>query len=187
MQQRRFKTVLGMYPTRSGVEIAVEAFCDAGFRIADISLVLPETMTYDDLCAESATASAEILPCDVEVSPPAEALGSPDTPETPDRASGGSFVAAGPVVQSLGDPAQAAPSELAAALVDLGIPEYETEGYAYNILRGKALLSVECDSPEKTLAARRLHGDLGGMDVFIAHSAEQRLGNRHSMACSAGK
>jgi hypothetical protein len=139
MKEQRRKAVLGMYPTRACVEIAVEAFCDAGFRAADISIVLPEKMTCDDFSAERATASTEVLPCD------------------------------------------------AAALIHLGIPEYETEDYAGKVLDGNALLSVHCDSPEKTLAARRLHGDLGGMDVFIAHGAERALDKTRSIAYSAGK
>lgn len=139
MKEQRLKAVLGMYPTRACVEIAVEAFRDAGFRTADISIVLPEKMTSDDFCTERAPASAEALPCDL------------------------------------------------ATLIRLGIPEYETEDYAGKVLEGNALLSVHCDSAEKTLAARRLHGDLGGMDVFIGHCADRVLNQTRSMAHSAGK
>lgn len=187
MQQRRFKTVLGMYPTRSGVEIAVEAFHDAGFRTADISLVLPKTMTYDDLCAEQAAASGEALQCGVEVLAPDGPLPAADALDNAPRSAGRSCTAAGPVARNLEGSSQAASPELAATLIDLGIPAYETEGYAGKVRGGKALLSIYCDSPEQTLAARRLHGDLGGMDVFVAHSADQGIGKGRSMACSAGR
>jgi hypothetical protein len=184
MKEQKRKAVLGMYPTRACVEIAVEAFCDAGFRTADISIVLPEKMTYDDFSAERVTALAEALPCDVEVAAPQEQSNAPAMTGLSIGARG-SFVAAGPVGQNVDDPT--GPAELAAALIDLGIPEYETEDYAGKVLEGNALLSVHCDSPEKALAARRLHGDLGGMDVFIAHCADRALNEARSMAHSAGK
>jgi hypothetical protein len=178
MQELRSNTVLGMYPTRACVEIAVEAFRDAGFKNAEISIVLPEKMTYHDFSAGKAISAAETLPCDVDMS----AVAGPNAwaPE-------GRFLATGLVAQRLGDPTQGGPSELAAALIHMGIPEYETEDYADKVLKGKALLSIHCDSPERALAARRLHGDIGGMDVFVARSAERTLGNNRWMACSAGK
>jgi hypothetical protein len=126
MQERRRKAVLGMYPTRSGVEIAVEAFRDAGFENGDISLVLPEEMMRDDFSS-----------------------------------------------QELDDLADAALLELAATLIGLGVPQHETRHYAGKVLRGTALLSIQCDSAERAFDAQKLHGDLGGMDVFVAQGAER--------------
>jgi hypothetical protein len=184
------KAVLGMYPTRAGVEFAVEAFREAGFRNANISLVLPEKMPADDHSAERPRTTAEIMTCDnVEVAVldgPLASLREVSPATVPGE---GTFLIAGPIAQSLGGVTEECPpAELATALMHLGIPECETGGYTDRVLRGKALLSVQCDSAEEAAAARRLHGDLGGMDVFAALHSEHALTKlRRAMACSAAK
>ena len=52
-------TVIGIYPTRIGVENAVEAFRVAGFQSGEISLLLPEKMSTEELFAEQATNTFE--------------------------------------------------------------------------------------------------------------------------------
>jgi hypothetical protein len=161
-------TVLGIYPTRDGVENAVEAFRDAGFRSVDISLVLSEKMSTEDLFPRRASKSVEKVNLD-----------RPDLPSIngplgwlqevgPAAIRGeGSYLVAGPIAQTLESVApDHATEQLAAALGNLGIPQNETYDYADKVMHGGALLSVDCASTEDAVTARHLHADLGGTDVF---------------------
>jgi hypothetical protein len=183
----RTKVVLGMYTTRDGVQFAVEAFRDAGFKNSDISVVLPENMPVEELGLP--TRKESVRSCDdVEI-----AAGS--AANTIDAARGAAvldgpeetFLIVGPAARALdGAARECAPEELEAALVTMGIPERDTGGYANKVLRGRALLSVHCDNAEMAAAARGLHGDLGGMDVFTARQAEPMIGKLYrTMAFSS--
>ena len=177
MQEQTLKAVIGMYPTRIGVEIAVEAFRDAGFKAANISVVLPQRMTCDPVAEELAATLNAVFTDDVEVV----------AQETP-VSGGSSILVAGPIAENLDTAEECAPADLVAALISLGVPEYETEEYTDRVLHGRALLTVHCDSREAAVAARRLHGDLGGMDVLITREAEPACDEPlRSMASSAGK
>lgn len=147
-------------------------------------------MPADDHFSERPRTTAEIVTCDeVEVAVldgPLASLREVSPAIIPGE---GTFLVAGPIAQALGGVTEERqPAELAAALIGLGIPECETAGYADKVLRGKALLSVQCGSAEEAVAARRLHGDLGGMDVFTTRHVEHALTKlRRSMAAAAGQ
>jgi hypothetical protein len=175
---QKTKSVLGIYPTRAGVEIAVEAFRDAGFRNADISLVLPEKMSTEDAVTQRATKTTEAAGSDdAEVAALSGPLGWLDEIGPATISGGSTFLVAGPIAQTLDDvAAECAPMELAAALIGIGVPECETEEYADKVLEGRALLSIRCDHAEEVVAARKLHGDVGGTDVFATGNTERDLG-----------
>ena len=179
MQEQTLKAVIGMYPTRTGVEIAVEAFRDAGFKAANISVILPQRMTCNPAPGERRSTVAGIQTDDVEV-----VAADPQTPVSGEA----SILVAGPIGEGLDATEECAPADLVAALISLGVPENETEEYTDRVLQGKALLTVHCDTPEAAVAARRLHGDLGGMDVLVTREAEP-VSDRpaRSMVSSVGK
>lgn len=162
------KTVLGIYPTRDGIENAVEAFRDAGFRSADISLVLSERMATEDLFPRRATKSVEKAdPEHFEVPSISGPLGRLQEIGPAAMRGDGSYLVAGPIGQMLESVApDRATEQLAAALGNLGVPGKETREYADKVMQGGALLSVDCASTEDAVAARQLHADLGGTDVL---------------------
>src|SRR5579871_254035 len=187
--QERIKAVLGMYTTRDGVQLAVEAFRDAGFENCDISVVLPENMPVEELgraSRKSGSASCD----DVEIAggSAAKKVDSPRAAAVLERQED-TLLIVGPLAQRLdGNARECAPEDLEATLLLLGIPERDTGGYADKVLRGRALLSIHCADADKAMAARRLHGDLGGMDVFTARHADPMIKKLYrSMAFSSGR
>jgi len=157
------KAVLGVYPIR-----AVEAFRDAGFRSVDISLVLSEQMSTEDLFPRRATKSVEKAdPERFDVPSISGPLGWLQEVGPAAIRGEGSYLVAGPIAQTLESVApDHATEELAAALGNLGVPKNETREYAEKVMHGGALLSVDCASTEDVVTARQLHADLGGTDVF---------------------
>jgi len=51
--------VFGIYPNRPGVEYALGSLKDAGFRNADVSVLLPENLGSKDLLTEKNTKAPE--------------------------------------------------------------------------------------------------------------------------------
>lgn len=161
-------TVFGIYPTRLAAETAVEAFRDAGFRNADISLVVPEKTSTENLFAQGATSTAngatEVIGKVGFDKGPLGWLREAHPAKISEQAM---FIVAGPIGRSLEDIDSDDPTEgLAAALNSLGVPRAGTEEYARNVVNGRALLSVHCGSAEEAAIARRLYGDLGGTDIY---------------------
>jgi hypothetical protein len=161
-------TVFGIYPTRAAVETAVEAFRDAGFRNANISLVVPEKTSTENLFSLGATSSAKDS---TEVTREDEFNKEPlvwlDEARPAKIAGQAKFIVAGPIARSLDEvDSEDATEGLAAALRNLGVPRAGTDEYARNVVQGRALLSVHCDGPEEAAIARRLYGDLGGTDIY---------------------
>jgi len=161
-------TVLGVYPTRIGLENAFEAIRGAGFQIADISLLLPEKMSTEDLFPEEAANGSEDAATSAaeadEIEGPLGWLDSFTLVEIPAE---GKFLAAGPFLEIL----QKADLEesggaLAAALIAAGIPESEAGECVEKIARGGALFFVHCGNAERAEKARQLHGDSGGTTIF---------------------
>ena len=166
--------VIGIYPTCIAAENAVEAFRDAGFKSADISLLLPEKMSAEDLSIREATAIFEYATTG------ANSIATTDGPLQwledirPAAIPGESkFIAAGPIAEALETSASNRSSgALAAALTSSGISENETGEYEAKIMQGGALLCVHCGDAEMAERARHLHCDVGGANVFSTARAE---------------
>jgi hypothetical protein len=160
--------VIGIYPTRIGVENAVEAFRVAGFQSGEISLLLPEKMSTEELFAEQATNTFE----DATPGAPAVAaidgtLGWLNEIGPAEISEECKFIVAGPIAEAFEQVASDRPSgTLAAALTSIGIPEVETVEYEGKIKQGGALLSVHCENEEGAEFARQLHSDVGGTNIF---------------------
>lgn len=183
-------TVFGIYATCIGVEDAVEAFRDAGFHSADVSLLLPEKMIAEDLFIREATDTFEMATTG------ANSVATIDGPLgwlkeiRPAAIPGESkFIAAGPVAEALETSASNRSSgALAAVLTGFGIPENETGEYEAKIMQGVALLSVHCERAEMAERARHLHCDMGGTNVFSTTRAETDSNTpKRSMSQWAGR
>ncbi len=166
------KSVFGIYSTRGAAESAVNAFKDAGFSNADISVLLPDDPGSRELVAENGTRAPE-----------GAAVGA-----SSGAAVGGALgwlvgvgafaipgigpvIAAGPLVAALaGIGIGGALGGFAGSLVGLGMSEYEAEHYAGRLLKGGIVVAVHCESNEQISRAK------GNMEVTgaedIASSGE---------------
>ena len=84
-------------------------------------------------------------------------------------AGSGRFIAAGPIMAALKDAGRDGPTQdLIGALIGMGIPEDDAAGYEVQIKEGGVLLSVNCETAEEVMHAKRLleqthaHGPSGG-------------------------
>lgn len=153
------KTVaFGLYTAYGGVENAVEAFRSAGFRSADISILMPENVGSKDLFTTKASKAPEGAAAGaasgVAVGGTLAWLAAIGVFTIPGA---GPFLAAGPIMAALaGAGTVGAVGGVAGALIGLGIPEYEANRYAKRIRSGGTLVSVHCDDSEWAKRAKEL-------------------------------
>src|SRR5438552_2480458 len=159
--------VFGIYTTRLGVEDAVEQMKNAGFRYADISVLLPENLGTKEMVTEkqskapeggaTGAASGAII---------GGALGWLAGIGTLAVPGLGPLLAAGPVVAALaGAGAVGAVGGVAGALIGLGIPEYEAKRYEGRVRKGGILLSVHSDNSDWAARAKRILEQTGAEDI----------------------
>lgn len=170
------RAVLGIYPTYSSVELAVDRLRAANFRNTDISVLFPEIAGVTSFPGGSV----------------AKALGTERGTKAPEGASTGAgsgaviggtlgwlagigalaipgigpFIAAGPLVAALaGAGVGGAVGGIGGALVGMGIPEYEAKGYESRVGTGGILLSVHCDDEEWSKRAQEVLERTGAEDI----------------------
>jgi hypothetical protein len=159
--------VFGLYRNRTGVEHAVTALQDAGFRNTDISVLFPENEGTKDFAHEKNTKAPEgtatgagtgaVLGGTLGWLAGIGALAIPGV---------GPLIAAGPIVAALaGAGAGGALGGLTGALVGMGIPEYEAKRYEGRVKEGGILLSVHSDNSEWTGKAKDILEQTGADDV----------------------
>ena len=171
-------SVFGIYPDRTSVEEAIDAFKAAGFRNTDISVLLPENVGSKDFAHEKHTKAPE----------------GAATGATSGAVIGGTLgwlagigaltipglqplLAAGPVVALLaGVGALGAAGGIAGALIGLGMPEYEAKRYEGRVKKGGILLSVHCDDAEWTKQAKELMNRTGAEDISTSSEAAADYG-----------
>jgi len=139
--------ILGIYPQRPGVESALDALREAGFRNTDVSILLPEHVVPKDHLPEATKApeglaagatSGAVIGGTFGWLTGVGALAIPGL---------GPFIAAGPILATLaGIGVGGAVGGFSGGLIGLGIPEHEAKHYAGRIEQGEILLSVHCDS-----------------------------------------
>jgi hypothetical protein len=84
----------------------------------------------------------------------------------------GPFIAAGPILATLGGAAAgAAAGGLTGALIGLGIPEYEAKRYEGKLRDGNILISLHTEDREELKRARQLFRDAGAEDISSAGEA----------------
>jgi len=159
--------VFGIYPNRTSVESAVEAFKAAGFRNSDISVLFPENAGTKDFAHEKNTKAPEgattgagtgaVLGGTLGWLAGIGALAIPGL---------GPFIAAGPIMAALaGAGVGGAVGGLTGALVGMGIPEYEAKRYEGRVKDGGILLSVHSDNSEWTKRGKEILERTGAQDI----------------------
>ena len=159
--------VFGIYATRSSAETATELLSRSGFPVADISILLPESLGTHDIGTEKATKAPEgtaagagtgaVLGGTLGLLAGIGALAIPGV---------GPLIAAGPIMAALaGMGVGGAVGGVTGALIGLGIPEYEAKRYEGRIAKGGILLSVHCDTSEEIDRAKEILKRSGGEDI----------------------
>src|ERR1022692_1243903 len=150
--------VFGIYSTRSAVENAVSSLINAGFTDADISILLPESLSgAKDMGTEKATkapegtatgvASGGVIGGTLGLLAGIGALAIPGI---------GPLIAAGPIMGALaGLGVGGTVGGVVGALVGMGIPEYEAKRFEGAVKNGGTLLSVHCDTSEQISTAKK--------------------------------
>jgi len=161
--------VYGIYPNRPAVERAVDALKEAGFRNADISVLLPESGGTKEFAVEKETKAPE-----------GAATGA-GTGAVVGGALGwlvgigllaipgiGPFIAAGPIMAALaGAGAGGLAGGIAGALIGMGIPEYEANRYEGRIKKGGILLSVHADDTDWKNKGKDILERTGAEDIGV--------------------
>ena len=159
--------VFGIYPNRPSVEYALGTLKDAGFRNADVSVLLPENLGSKDLLTEKNTKAPEgattgagsgaVIGGALGWLVGIGALAIPGL---------GPFIAAGPILATLaGIGAGGAVGGFVGALVGMGIPEYEAKRYQGRMEKGGILVSIHCDNSDWVKKAKEILKNTGAEDI----------------------
>src|SRR5664279_1658649 len=159
--------VYGIYLNRPMVERAVDALKEAGFRNADISVLLPESGGTKEFAVEKETKAPEGATTGAGTGAVVggalgwlAGIGALAIPGV------GPFIAAGPIMAALaGAGVGGAVGGVAGALVGMGIPEYEAKRYEGRVKKGGILLSVHSDSSDWTKKAKEILERTGAEDI----------------------
>lgn len=166
-------SIFGIYPTRAGVETAIDNLRAAGFRGTDMSVLFQENLGSKDLAVEKSTKAPEgaasgagsgaIIGGTLGWLVGIGALVIPGI---------GPLVAAGPIVVALaGLGAGGALGGLAGGLLGLGISEYEAKRYDGRIRKGGLLLSVHTDNSNWSKKAKEVLARTGAEDISVSVEA----------------
>ena len=159
--------VFGIYSSRRIAEDTIDALRDGGFRVEDISVLLPENLGTKDLGTQKATKAPEgaatgagsgaAIGGTLGLLAGIGALAIPGV---------GPLIAAGPIVAALaGAGVGGAVGGFTGALIGLGIPEYEAKRYEGRVTKGGILLSVHCDNSDWAKKAKEILKRTGAEDV----------------------
>jgi hypothetical protein len=161
------RSVFGIYNNRLNAESAVDELRLAGFRAADISVLLPENRGNKEMAVESNSkapegataggASGAVVGGALGWLAGIGALAIPGV---------GPLIAAGPIVGALaGLGAGGATGALVGSLIGYGIPEYEAKRYEGRVKNGGILFSVHVDDSEWRDKAEEILERTGADDV----------------------
>jgi hypothetical protein len=170
--------VYGIYKTRSEVENGVDALKAAGYRNADISVLLPDNMSNKEFAHRKDTKAPEGTAAGATTGAAIGGalgwlvgIGALAIPGM------GPFIAAGPIMGALsGIGAGGLVGGLIGALVGMGIPEYEAKRYEGMVREGGILLSVHCDDSDWVKRAKDILERTGAHDVSSAGEASADYG-----------
>jgi hypothetical protein len=165
--------VYGLYKDRSGVEEALEALKNAGFRSTDVSVLFPENQGSKDFALEKNTKAPEAAVVGASSGAVAggvlgwlAGIGMLAIPGL------GPFIAAGPIMALMaGVGVGGTVGTLVGGLVGMGMPEYEAKRYEGRIRAGGILLSAHCDSSEWVTRAKNILKQTGAEDIASAAEA----------------
>ena len=166
--------VYGLYRDRRGIDEAVEALKQSGFRNTDISVLFPDNQGSKDFAHEKNTKAPE----GAAVGGGSGALiggalgwlagiGLLAIPGV------GPFIAAGPIMGLLaGVGVGGSVGSIVGALIGMGMPEYEAKRYEGRIREGGILFSVHCDSAKWITRAQELLHQTGAEHIASAGEAK---------------
>jgi hypothetical protein len=178
--------VFGIYHSRAAAERGADALMAAGFRSADISVLMADTQSTREFAHEKNTKAPE----------------GATTGAVAGGAIGGTFgllagigaiaipglgplIAGGPIVAILaGAGAGGAIGTLVGALAGMGIPEYEAKRYEGRVKNGGILISVHCDNSDWVDKAKHLIKGTSAEDVA---SAGEKSISTHGVEKTTGK
>ncbi len=165
--------VFGIFRDTVSVGGALQALRTAGFRNANVSVLIPENAGTRDFvhhkdtkAPEGATTGAASGAVIGGVLGWLAGIGALAIPGI------GPFIAAGPIMGMLaGAGAAGVAGGVVGSLVGMGIPEYEAKRYEGHVKSGGILMSVHCGSSELVSRAKRILEETGGEDVSSASEA----------------
>jgi len=171
--------VFGIYASVSGAELAIDDMKEAGFRVEDISILLPENVGSKDFAFQKGTkapegtatgaASGAVLGGALGWLVGIGALAIPGL---------GPFIAAGPIMLALaGVGVGGAIGGFAGALIGMGIPEYQAKRYEGLVKNGSILLSVHADDSKWTKLAKTIMEKTGATDISSTGEAKGDYAN----------
>jgi hypothetical protein len=168
------KSVFGIYPSYTTVEMGVDGLKSAGFSNRDISVLFPESAGSKDFAHEKGTKAPEGATAGAGTGIVLGGamgwllgVGSLAIPGL------GPFIAAGPIMAALaGAGVGGAVGGIAGALIGMGIPEYEAKRYEGRVKNGGILLSVHCEDSDWTKRAKQVLESTGAQDV--SSSSEEK-------------
>src|SRR5580704_2469070 len=167
MSENKKVAVFGIYSTRTGVENAASALASGGFPVADISVLLPESLGAKDMGTEKATKAPEGAAAGVTtggmIGGALGVLAGVGLLAIPGL---GPFIAAGPIMAGLaGLGVGGAVGGVTGALIGMGIPEFEAKRYEGRLQKGGILLSVHCDTSDEINRAKEVLKATGAEDI----------------------
>src|SRR5271170_3916176 len=150
--------VFGIYPSYANVENGVAGLKAAGFSNRDISVLFPQSAGSKDFAHEKGTKAPEGATAGAGTGAVVGGtmgwllgIGALAIPGL------GPFIAAGPIMAPLaGAGVGGAGDGITAALVGMGIPEYETKRYEGRVKNGGILLSLHSDNSNETKRAKQI-------------------------------
>ncbi len=166
-------SVFGIYSDTPQVEEAVDSLRLDGFRVEDLSVLVPENSGSKGLAHEKSSKAPEGAATGMGAGAVIggalgwlAGIGLLSFPEF------GTLVAAGPIIGALaGAGAMGTVGGIAGALIGLSIPEYEARRYAGRLKEGGILVSVHCDDAEWVRRARTILRATGARDIAAAPEA----------------
>jgi hypothetical protein len=167
------KAVIGILQTEAQAESVLQSLTSAGFATHDISVLFPDSRGSQDFAHEHATKAPEgaiagvgagsVLGGTLGLLAGIGALAIPGI---------GPFIAAGPLMATLGGVAAgAAVGGLTGALVGMGIPEMEAKLYEGKIRDGNLLLAVHVENAEERKRAEDILKQAGARDIDTTSEA----------------
>jgi len=163
----------GIFRDRTHAEAGVASLIAAGFREADISVLLAENVGTKDFAHEKHTKAPEgatagagagaVIGGTLGLLAGIGVLSLPGL---------GVFIAAGPIMGALaGVGSVGVAGGIVGAVIGLGIPEFEAKRYAGLIKEGRTLLSVHCDNADWVTRAKQVLTSAGAQDIAATSEA----------------
>jgi hypothetical protein len=167
------KAVIGILESDAQAESVVDALTREGIATNDISVLFPDKRGSQDFAHEHNTKAPEGAVAGVSAGGVIggtlgllAGIGALAIPGI------GPFIAAGPLMATLGGAAAgAAVGGITGALVGMGIPEVEAKVYEGRVRGGNILVAVHVDSAEERKRAQDILTRLGARDVDTAGTA----------------